>query len=251
MREDLSQQQRRVFNQSSLFHLSVAVVLLIAGTILGLFDRKSLLQWLLLCLLFGLPLRPGPPFIISHHLFLVVRLERELLQSIQSQLYYMIYLLCENLKVFPFIFIPELSPQVLNDELAVDVLYIEFAHCYLLLLLPFENQFIGLDLCYLWSTQLVRFLLSSLRSLLHYIPSFYYWLPSFILLIRWNVVILPEVVKLIETSNKCFYLSIEKGYFLLFNYAISIVVASHYFVEDFSELYVLLTKEPIRWSNPM
>ena len=32
----------------------------------------------------------------------------------------MIYLLRKNLEILPFVIIPELSPQIFNDELAID-----------------------------------------------------------------------------------------------------------------------------------
>lgn len=48
----------------------------------------------------------------------------------------MIYFLGEDLEIFPFIFVPKLSPQVLDDKLAVYVLDVQFAHSYLLLFGP-------------------------------------------------------------------------------------------------------------------
>ena len=120
----------------------------------------------------------------------------------------MINLLSKNLKILPFVIIPELSSQIFNDELAIDILYIEFAHRYLLFLFPLENQLIRLYLCYLWPTLLISFLLRSLCPLLHYISSLNYWLPCLILLIRRNVMVLSEIVKMIESSNECLYFPI-------------------------------------------
>ena len=133
----------------------------------------------------------------------------------------MIYLLGENLKILPFVFIPKLSPQIFNDELTVDILYIEFAHCYLLFFLPLKNELVRLYLGYLWPAQLVSFLLGSLCPMLHNISSLDYWLPCFVLLIRRNIMVLSKIVEMIESSNKSLYLPIEKGYLPLLNKGIS------------------------------
>lgn len=158
----------------------------------------------------------------------------------------MIYLLRKNLEILPFVIIPKLSPQIFNDELAIDILYIEFAHRYLLFLFPLKNQLIRLNLCYLRSTLLISFLLRSLCPLLHYISSLNYWFPCLILLIRRNIMVLSEIVKMIESSNKCLYFPIEKSYLFFSNKSISLIIASHYLMEDVPKFYILLTKQAIR-----
>lgn len=53
--------------------------------------------------------------------------------------------------------------------------------------------------------------------------------------------VLPEVVKVIESSNECLYFAIKKGDFSFRDESISLVVASHYFIKNIPKFYVLFT----------
>lgn len=57
--------------------------------------------------------------------------------------------------------------------------------------------------------------------------------------------ILSEIVEMVESSNKCLYLSVQKSYLFLFNYAICLIVAQHNFMEDLPKFLILLTKQSI------
>lgn len=84
-----------------------------------------------------------------------------------------------------------------------------------------------------------------LGSLFHDIPSLEDGFSGLVLLIGWNVVILAEDSKLVESSDKRLDLPKQESDLRLGNYDIWMVVGPHHLMKSLSELHVNLTQKPI------